>query len=443
MDARDALAATVRHLEGNARASDATGAVRTLLSSLGALHLTDAGARQDLARLLAISTRLKRIFQLQPPDMPGLFFFGAQVDPTHFGADWGSVRGVAGIGTRPLDAFRGCMGEAAEYLSQHLCTGQALPAVVSGDVHPADSLVVANLTALSDPPCWFDVGDWCAATVLVSGWSVDIPFDLCWRRNPAEQQVRPRSAPGLGCAAGQSRDLAALAAVLEVVERDALALWWRGGRRARPVSSQLQEKAGFAQLRHAARGQRDGRLCWFLDLTTDVGVPVIAAISIGQAGRGFAFGVSAALRAEDALRSAFLELGQLELADHLVRMKLATGGEARLNDIDRMHRCRSETDMGDWPLLQPRGQPADHAAWYAELEGWEPAARLAPLAHRLQTRGHEILLVDQTNARIGVPVIRALIPTLQPDPGDVETSRLHDVRASNENGSLETRPRII
>lgn len=443
MDAGKALAATVRYLEGDSPAVGPDGEVRALLAGLGALGLTDVDARQDLARLLNISAGLKSVFQLRPPDMPGLYFFGAEVDPTDFGAAWGRMRGVAGIGTTPLHAFRGCMGEAAEHLSQHLCPGHAPPTEIAAAECRTDGPAVTALAALAEPSCWSDVDDWCMADVSESGRPVAFPFDLCWRRHPDVQEVRPRFAPGLGCAAGQTRETAALAAILEVVERDALALWWRGGRRARPVSRQVEDKAAFAELRRQARGQRDTRRCWFLDLTTDVGIPVIAAVSTDADGRGFAFGVSAALRAADALRSAFLELGQLELADHLVRMKLAAGGAARLNDIDRMHRRRSETIGRDWPLLRPVGEPAGDLASAVGADDAGPSARLAALTQRLRASGHQVLLVDQTNARFGVPVMRALIPTLQPDPGEVETGRLHDVRAENETGSMETRPRII
>jgi ribosomal protein S12 methylthiotransferase accessory factor YcaO len=72
---------------------------------------------------------------------------------------------------------------------------------------------------------------WYRATRITDGNEVLLPADLCLRRPTAQQEIRPPFALSTGSAAGTSWDEAALHGLLELIERDAAGLWWRGGRR--------------------------------------------------------------------------------------------------------------------------------------------------------------------------------------------------------------------
>ena len=77
---------------------------------------------------------------------------------------------------------------------------------------------------------------WCRATRLTDGGEVWLPADICLRRPPAQRDFTPPFPLSIGSAAGPSRDAAALHGLLELIERDATSLWWRGGR-LRPIDS--------------------------------------------------------------------------------------------------------------------------------------------------------------------------------------------------------------
>ena len=95
-------------------------------------------------------------------------------------------------------------------------------------------------------------------------------------------------------------------ALYEVIERDAVALWWRS-RAVRPY-------VGSGELPRASREveetlARRGRAMGVLDLTTDVGVPVYVAISWRLAGPpGWAVGFGCHLDAAYAIDKAVSEL---------------------------------------------------------------------------------------------------------------------------------------
>jgi YcaO cyclodehydratase, ATP-ad Mg2+-binding len=63
-----------------------------------------------------------------------------------------------------------------------------------------------------------------------------------------EQGVAPPLKLSTGCAAGVTVAAATLRALLELIERDAVALWWRGGRRGRAIGSDDEAGRAAAEL---------------------------------------------------------------------------------------------------------------------------------------------------------------------------------------------------
>src|SRR5437879_3833280 len=236
------------------------------------------------AHLLIAASRFARVFELAAPDAPGLFSFGAQFDPALADPlhDGSPMVGVSGVGLTLQEAFQGCIGEGIEYLSQ-LQTGTDLllkPGVDdwAGKLGPKAVELVGVLSERRMQP--ERALSWCRATRLTDGGEAWLPADICLRRPPAQRDFAPPFPLSIGSAAGPSRDAAALHGLLELIERDAASLWWRGGQLARSIPP--QHEAGIVaegllrQLRHGASVQRR---TWLLDITTDIGVPCVAAVS--------------------------------------------------------------------------------------------------------------------------------------------------------------------
>jgi ribosomal protein S12 methylthiotransferase accessory factor len=198
---------------------------------------------------------------------------------------------------------------------------------------------------------------------------------------------------------------------MELIERDAVALWWRGGRRPRPLGEVQVPAPLQAKLQAGAR---------LLDITTETGVPTVAAISFRTEGTGFCCGTAARPDLASAARAALTELCQNELAVLLVEAKRATRGEAALNPRDRLHLKRYHALRdGAVPIFQPEGAPGLPA-----LPGHDPATWLDALAARLDTTGMELWFLDHTRPEMCLPVLRALIPGLTCEPSDDAPPRL-------------------
>lgn len=100
-----------------------------------------------------------------------------------------------------------------------------------------------------------------------------------------------------GQAAGSSPEDALLQGFYELVERDAVALWWYNRTRHPAVDLDAFDEPWLAALRGTYRAL--GRELWALDVTSDLGIPVVAAVSRRTDGADRADGTGRA--AEDIL----------------------------------------------------------------------------------------------------------------------------------------------
>ena len=261
---------------------------------------------------------------------------------------------------------------------------------------------------------------WCRATRLTDGGEVWLPADICLRRPPAQRDFAPPFPLSIGSAAGPSRDAAALHGLLELIERDAASLWWRGGQLARSIPP--QHEAGIVvegllrQLRHGASVRRR---TWLLDITTDIGVPCVAAVSCRADGSGFAFGLAA--------RPSAGGCGALGYAGNVPdrtgrrrrRTKRSERGDDALNAQDRTHLQRAAINADQCRLLQPIAEYAAHLPLLAT----EAGVIFGLIVERLEMLGIETFCLDLTRQRFAVPVVRVIAPGLQLEPSEIVTAQ--------------------
>jgi ribosomal protein S12 methylthiotransferase accessory factor len=385
--------------------------------------------------LLRAASRFARVFELTAPDAPGLVSFGAEFDPAladpiHAGSP---KVGVSGVGLSPQEAFQGCIGEGVEYLSQ-LQTGNDLleRACVADPASKLGSQGSDFLAAFSAHRLRPDSElSWHRASRLIDGREVSLPADLCLRRPSAQQEVKSPFPLSIGSAAGRSWQTAALHGLLELIERDAASLWWRGGQRGGSIPPRHEAHLIAAEVLPRLRQNRATRRNWLLDITTDIGVPCVASLSCTADGYGFAFGLAARPTLAAAARAAILEMCQIELAHAVVEAKCRERGENELNQHDRVHRRRATMINADHcALLQPESERINYPGFGTTDAG----AMLDRIVERLANFGIETLGLDLTRPGLDVPVARMIAPGLQLEPSELVTPRLAETIARTGGG---------
>ena len=426
-------------LLGDASGASVNHDAQRLLTELGYVSReqpAEADATRHRARLLQAAAQFIRIFELAAPGAPALVAFGAEIDPAtadplHRGSRPVSV---SGIGLSLQDAFQGCIGEGVEYLSglQHtddvLIEADSTTALAALD-RPTRDLVGALMLSRGDAGL-----SWYPARRLSDHCPVLLPVDLCLRRPPAAQGFAPPWPLSIGSAAGTSFEGAALHGLLELIERDAASLWWHGGKRGRAVPSDVGAgtQALLAELRAGAAAPRRS---WLLDITTDTGIPAVAALSCQPDGFGFAFGLAARRTLPAAARSAVLEMCQGELAYAVVEAKRRERGDAALNARDRTHLQRATTvNVDHCALLHPVSGEVEHRS----IDASDPLEALQLIVRRLAECGIESYGLDLTRPHFAIPVARIIAPGLQAEPSGIVTSRLSGMIAQTGGGASHT-----
>jgi ribosomal protein S12 methylthiotransferase accessory factor len=274
---------------------------------------------------------------------------------------------------------------------------------------------------------------WHRATRITDNAEVLLPADLCLRRPPTQQEIKPPFPLSTGSAAGTSWEAAALHGLLELIERDAASLWWRGGRRGKLIpaehEAQIAAQARLSRLRQNVSARRS----WLLDITTEIGVPCVVAVSCKVDGYGFAFGLAARPTLAAAACSAVVEMCQGELAYAVIEAKRREG--TALNERDRVHHRRAtEIDADRCLLLQPVVEPGEHPT----IEATDANALVRLIATRLERLGIETFGLDLTRPNFSIPVARIIAGGLQLEPSELITPRLAAMIAQTGGGARYT-----
>ncbi|WP_328617964.1 TOMM precursor leader peptide-binding protein [Amycolatopsis sp. NBC_00355] len=343
-----------------------------------------------------------------------------------------------GKGVTPIDAEVGALCEAAERFSGNY-QGDELRIRASFDdlgakaVHPNDCMLFAERQyreragwnaahgLFQHIPERFDPAaeiDWTPVWSL-SGQRRLLPTGYLYYGVPSACGVRGLHADSNGAAAGSSLEDAVLQGTLEIVERDAVALWWYN---RTPVAGVDLASFGDGWLEEMTGHYAGlGRELWVLDVTSDLGIPVFVAVSRRTYGphEHIMFGFGAHLDPRIAVRRAVTELNQM-IPDVL----------AQQHDVDDPDAARwlEYATVANQPYLRPAaGTRTRTLADYPFLHRADVRDDVAALARTLAAAGSDLLVLNQTRPDVGLPVVKVLAPGLRPFWARFAPGRLFDV----------------
>ncbi|MGW0411052.1 TOMM precursor leader peptide-binding protein [Streptomyces collinus] len=408
------------------------------------------GPRQLLDRyghLVDPVTGLVREITRYPCGPEFLNSYCAGLNPAVAGQGIGAIRGGlrAAVGGKGATALQARVSALAEALERHSGYAEGGEATVRGSYRALqDRAVHPDTVQLYDPRQYAGRAEWNEAhgpfqyvcepfdddreTDWTPMWSLTerrqrlLPTALLYYGVPQPQDAFTCLATSNGTAAGGTLEDAVLQGFLELVERDALALWWYNRTRHPAVDLDAFDDPWITELRrvHASLG----REVWVLDITADLGIPVMAAVSRRTDGgpEHIMFGFGAHLDPRVALRRALTELNQM--MPHV--LEDTPEGMAVTRDAEVAHWLRTATTAAH-PYLLPDGSsptgPGTHAYTARDdlREDVEAAVAL------LREHGMELLVLDQTRPDVGLPVVRVVVPGLRPHWARFAPGRLFDV----------------
>ncbi|MGY0019276.1 TOMM precursor leader peptide-binding protein [Streptomyces sp. YJ-C3] len=226
-----------------------------------------------------------------------------------------------------------------------------------------------------------------------------------------------------GNAAGGSPEDALLQGFLELVERDAVALWWYNRTRQPGIDLDSFDEPYIERLRDGYR--KLGRELWALDLTSDLGIPAVVALSRRTEGptEDIVFGFGAHFDPAIALRRALTEMGQLLPAVGAGR----PGGGYGITDPLPVRWWQQATLANQSYLTpDPATAPRTPAHW-TYVGRSDLLDDVQAITELVGAKGLELLVLDQTRPDVGMPVVKVLVPGLRHFWARYAPGRLFDV----------------
>jgi ribosomal protein S12 methylthiotransferase accessory factor len=312
--------------------------------------------------------------------------------------------------------------------------------VVEGAIDPSDVMLFSDRQYASrgewnaqlegrfhEVPQPFDAADevsWSRVWWLQSGEAAHVPTSLLYYgfRGPGSQYC---NADSNGLAAGQTLEEAVLQGFFELVERDAVALWWYN-RIAYPQVDVASFEDRYID-RVFSHYRQIGRECWVLDLTSDIEIPVFAALSarVGSGRPEVIFGFGADLDASIALRRCVTEMNQM-LAT--VRRPLPERRAQLRGEFGDALRWWLQATLEDNAYILPSPALGSRSREYflhdRSDDLLDDVQRCMAIADH---HGLRVYVRDMTRADLGIAVVKMIVPGLRHFWRRLGPGRLYDV----------------
>ena len=234
-----------------------------------------------------------------------------------------------------------------------------------------------------------------------------LPTSYCYYGYARQHGSNFAKADSNGCAAGSSLAEAVLQGFLELVERDAAALWWYN-RVVRPGVDWRSFDEPYLQA-VAQYYAGCGRSFWILDITSDLGIPCFAALCAkpGAPTEDITFAFGAHFDARIALLRAVTELNQImpNLASDNATGLQSLGGEAV--------RWWREARLADHPYLMPSGEAPRACSGYRQAAQLTLEQALQACLECARKHALNVLVLDQSRPDADLAVVRVVVPSLR------------------------------
>jgi oxazoline/thiazoline synthase len=415
-------------LSGGAKLVMTSGGYRTVSS-----RSTVARFRKHVSPLTGVLTRLERI----EADLPMNTNFFAQHNFSAPARSIGQLReglsgGSFGKGSTAEQAEASALMEAIERYSGIFQGDEIRVTRRFADFAPGDAIAPNDVLLFSDTQRQVDLAlpegaEQTAPTPFDP--SAEIEWSPVWSLRDGRFKYLPTSliyffysGPGAfqadsnGCAAGNTLEEAIVQGFLELVERDAYAIWWYNRSQRAEVDFSQFNDSYISDLK--AQLADTGRKLWVLDVTSDLGIPTYVAIlhwmQNGQ--ENIEFGSGAHFDKRIAMLRTLTELNQF------LSIGLMGGGSGEKPSLDGT----TPLHLPDYPFLNP-----DDTVKIPSTSDFGPLDttrdQVLACVEIAKRAGLDFLVLNQTRPDVEVPVVRVIVPGLRHFYRRFGPGRLYDV----------------
>lgn len=228
-----------------------------------------------------------------------------------------------------------------------------------------------------------------------------------------------------GNAAGNTLEEAVLQGFLELVERDSVAIWWYNRLNRPGIDLASSEDSWIAHLIHDYNAI--GRDVWALDLTNDLGITTVVALSRDRERdvERILMGLGCHLDPRIAVQRALAEMNQmlgLGFADANL-----DGSRDDVDDWETLEWLKTATVVNQPYLLPDSDLPLRRVDALPDHHSGDLLHDIQHCCACVEAQDLEVLVLDQTREMVGLPVVKVVIPGLRHFWARYAPGRLYEV----------------
>ena len=346
---------------------------------------------------------------------------------------------ACGKGSSDIDARVSCIAEAIERYSAgyfgNEITKHSRIADLENAIHPENILLFsdeqyANRNQLNSSrnefdwiPERFDPGipiKWTRCTSLSGETDAYIPARMCYLNYPDTDGPLFCRADSNGCATGNTVEEALLFGLFELIERDAVSIWWYN----KLIVSRV-DLASFSESsvdRVVASLNRENREVIVVDITSDIGIYTFACISWCAIDRNKIYiGYGTHLAPSIAIKRALNEV--MQVASYLKENEISEGSA--------LGEWIYGVSIDDLPFLAGHEQNVKSSSEYRILATGNLVSDIEMSVELLRSENLRAYYVDLTRGKAMLPTARVIVPGLRHFWPRFAPGRLYDVPVRN------------
>ncbi|HKO49420.1 MAG TPA: TOMM precursor leader peptide-binding protein [Polyangiaceae bacterium] len=249
--------------------------------------------------------------------------------------------------------------------------------------------------------------DWTPSWSLSQRVQKLVPFAYVFAGAPRAAEEQVCNWDSNGCAAGNCLEEAILQGLLELIERDAAAIWWYNGLERPGLELESFDEPYFMEVRE--HYERAGYELWLLDLTHDLEIPVVIALAAERSGQRFAAGLGCHLDLRLAAQRAVTELH-------------------RVFDPERRNApLFTRAELSDERFLRPVPRRSGRALGQRPPASTDLRRDIEFCMTKLARAGLELLVTDYSRPDVQLSTVKVMVPGLRQLWPRFAPGRLYDV----------------
>jgi bacteriocin biosynthesis cyclodehydratase domain-containing protein len=219
------------------------------------------------------------------------------------------------------------------------------------------------------------------------------PLQYCYSLTPTAPDEDMCLFSSNGGAAGNCVEEALLQGLLELVERDATAIWWYNRVQRPEIDLESFNDDYFNEIKKHYKEL--GWNLWLLDLTHDLRIPSVVALAKNEESKNFTIGLGCHLDMYLAIQRAITEMHQI------------------FDPANTHNPVWTEDEIKNPRFLFPDGHEKVCAKDWQSIPKRSLKDDISECAEKIKNAGMDLFVLNFTRPDIGVPCVKAIVPGLR------------------------------